>query len=188
MRNGEVSFWWSALGGLPPRRAPLPGPIEADVAIAGAGYTGLWTAWYLKQADPDLRVVVLEREGAGFGASGRNGGWLSGLLAGSRDVFASTHGRDAVIAAQRAMFATVDEVAGWCAAEGVDCDLVKGGNLDVATSEPAMRRLEATLAGERAWGFGEDDWRVLTASEVADRVRVRHARGGIFTPHCARVH
>src|SRR4051794_41980171 len=77
MRNGEVSFWWSALGGLPPRRAPLPGPIEADVAIAGGGYTGLWTAWYLKQADPSLRVVVLERESAGFGASGRNGGGVS---------------------------------------------------------------------------------------------------------------
>jgi glycine/D-amino acid oxidase-like deaminating enzyme len=161
--NGDVSFWWSALGGQPPQRPPLPGPLEADVAIVGAGYTGLWTAWYLKQADPGLDVVVLERERAGFGASGRNGGWLSGLLAGSRDAAAAAHGRDAVIAAHREMFATVDEVARWCAEQGVDCDLVKGGLLDVATSAPAQRRLEAALAEERSWGFGEDDWRGLGA-------------------------
>src|SRR4051794_22352373 len=157
MRNGEVSFWWSALGGLPPRRAPLPGPVEADVAIVGAGYTGLWTAWYLKQADPSLRVVVLERETAGFGASGRNGGWLSGRLAGSREALAASHGRAAVGAAQREMYATVDEVARWCGEQAVDCDLVKGGTLDVATSVPALRRLQQELASERAWGFGEDD-------------------------------
>src|SRR4051812_49977608 len=84
VRVGEISFWWSQLGGPPPRRDPLPGPAEADVAIVGAGYTGLWTAWYLKRADPSLRVVVLERETAGFGASGRNGGWLSGRRGRSR--------------------------------------------------------------------------------------------------------
>ncbi|MEA2293036.1 MAG: hypothetical protein QOE86_675 [Solirubrobacteraceae bacterium] len=188
MINGAVSFWWSQLGGPPPRRAPLPGPRECDVAIVGAGYTGLWTAWYLKQADPSLDVVVLERDAAGHGASGRNGGWLSGLLAGSRDAYAAEHGREAVIAAQRAMFATVDEVAAWCAEQSVDCDLVKGGTLDVATSEPAQRRLAKTLAAERAWGFGEEDWRALSRDEVAARVHVRGTRGGLFSPHCARVH
>ena len=79
------SFWWADLGGMPEARAALPGPMEVDVAIVGGGYTGLWTAWYLLEADPSLRVVVLERERAGFGASGRNGGWLSGLWPGPRD-------------------------------------------------------------------------------------------------------
>ena len=166
MSDGAVSFWWDALGGRPPARPPLPGPTEADVAIVGGGYTGLWTAWYLKRAEPGLRVVVLEREHAGFGASGRNGGWLSGLLAGSREAWARTHGRDAVIAAQREMFATIDEVAGWCVAEGVDCDLVKGGFLDVATSAPALSRLRADLAEERSWGFGEEDYAELGPDEV----------------------
>src|SRR5437763_1434285 len=83
MRIGELGWWWRELGGPPPLRAPLPGPIEADVAIVGAGFTGLWSAYYLKRAEPSLRVVVLEAERAGFGASGRNGGWLSGFFSGS---------------------------------------------------------------------------------------------------------
>src|SRR5580704_14867669 len=60
MRNGEVSYWWQALGGFPPRRASLPGPLEADVCIVGGGYTGLWTAYYLAERRPDARIVVLE--------------------------------------------------------------------------------------------------------------------------------
>jgi hypothetical protein len=79
--NGEVSFWFRDIG-LPPRRAPLTGPIDVDVAIVGAGLTGLWTAYYLATAVPELSVAIVEKEFAGFGASGRNGGWLSGEPAG----------------------------------------------------------------------------------------------------------
>ena len=80
MRTGELGFWWRAVE--PITREPLRGTIEADVAIVGAGYTGLWTAYYLKRAQPSLRVVLLEAERAGFGASGRNGGWVSGFFSG----------------------------------------------------------------------------------------------------------
>ena len=188
MINGQLSHWWTSLGGPPAPRDPLPGPTEADVAIVGAGYTGLWTAWYLREADPGLRVVLIEREHAGFGASGRNGGWLSGLLAGSRERWASEFGRDAVIAAQREMFATVGVVADWCAEHGVDCDLVRSGQLDVATSAPALERLRAQLEWQRSWGFRDDDWRALTPDEVAGHIRLQRVRGGVYTPHCARVH
>ncbi len=83
--NGAVSHWFSE---LPQPRPALPGDRDADVCIVGAGYTGLWTAYYLKQADPSLRIVVLEARFAGFGASGRNGGWLSGLAPGHRGLLA----------------------------------------------------------------------------------------------------
>src|SRR6201995_3860632 len=107
MRSGELGHWWTSLGGPPePRRPALGAPAEADVAIVGAGLTGLWTAYYLKRARPSLRVVVLEAEQAGFGASGRNGGWLSGFFSGPARAYGS--GYDAL---QRAMFATVEEVA-----------------------------------------------------------------------------
>ena len=82
MRTGELGWWWRSLGGAAVTHAPLTAPITADVAIVGGGYTGLWTAYYLKRARPSLRVVVLEREMLGFGASGRNGGWVSGFFSG----------------------------------------------------------------------------------------------------------
>ncbi|MCW2851693.1 MAG: dependent oxidoreductase, partial [Nocardioides sp.] len=69
-----LSLWHATAGGSWAPRSPLPGDTEADVAIVGAGFTGLWTAYDLAEADPSLRVVVLESEVAGFGASGRNGG------------------------------------------------------------------------------------------------------------------
>jgi ribulose 1,5-bisphosphate synthetase/thiazole synthase len=78
MRNGEISFWHASLGGAGPTRPALSGPTEADVCVVGAGYTGLWTAWALRRADPAMRIVVIDRAHVGFGASGRNGGWLSG--------------------------------------------------------------------------------------------------------------
>ena len=83
--NGNISFWYADIGGLPPYRAALPGDRDADVCIVGGGYTGLWTAYYLKRAQPDLRITVVEKEFCGFGASGRNGGWLSGGFSWSRE-------------------------------------------------------------------------------------------------------
>jgi len=59
--NGQVSFWFSDIGGLPPRRAPLPGDLSVDVCIIGAGFTGLWSAYYLKQLAPALSIAVLEK-------------------------------------------------------------------------------------------------------------------------------
>ena len=85
--NGGVSFWYRPSVCRP--GPPLPGDRDADVCIVGAGFTGLWTAYYLTRPSPDLRIVVLEKEFAGFGASGRNGGWLSAELAGSRERYAA---------------------------------------------------------------------------------------------------
>jgi glycine/D-amino acid oxidase-like deaminating enzyme len=158
--NGEVSYWWRARGGFPPRRPSLPGPADADVCIVGAGFTGLWTAYYLKQADPSLRIVVLEAAFAGFGASGRNGGWLTSALPGSRERYArGPGGRDAVVDLQRQLQETVDEVGRVCTAEGIDADLVKGGELSVAATPAQHERLRAELAADREWGLGEDDVR-----------------------------
>src|ERR1700752_1996836 len=92
MRNGEVSYWWHALGGFPPRRASLPGPLEADGCIVGGGYPGLWTAYYLAERRPDARIVVLEAAFAGYGASGRNGGWVTSEMPGSRARYARAAG------------------------------------------------------------------------------------------------
>ena len=123
MRNGEVSYWWQALGGFPPRRASLPGPLEADVCIVGGGYTGLWTAYYLAERRPDARIVVLEAAFAGYGASGRNGGWVTSELPGSRAIYSrGPGGASGVRALEAELRSTVDEVGRVREAESIDCD------------------------------------------------------------------
>jgi glycine/D-amino acid oxidase-like deaminating enzyme len=184
--NGRVSHWFDEIG-LPEPGAPLPGSRDADVCVVGAGYTGLWTAYYLKRARPDLRVVVLEKEFAGFGASGRNGGWVLAELAGSRERYAARHGRAAAVALQREMFTTVDEVVRAAAAEGIDADVVKGGALTVATNRAQLGRLRETAAHDAEWGWGPEDLRLLDQAERDDRLRVAGALGATWSPHCARI-
>jgi glycine/D-amino acid oxidase-like deaminating enzyme len=188
MRTGELGFWWRALGGPAPSRPPLRGALEVDVAIVGAGYTGLWTAYYLKRAQPSLRVVILEAQHSGFGASGRNGGWVIGSFSGPPRAYERGFAHDGFKALQRAMFATVDEIADVLLEQSIDADFVKGGHLAVALDGAQAHRLRAHVAEMRALGLGEQDMRELGAEELAERVRVAGARLAIFSPHAARVH
>ncbi len=188
MRVGELGFWWRSLGGPPAPRPALPGPAEADVAIVGAGFTGLWTAWYLKLANPALKVVVLEAEQAGFGASGRNGGWVSGFFSGPARAWERRGGRPGYEALQRAMFETVAEVARAAEQEGIDADLLHGGNLTVALDRAQLARLREAVAVARSAGLSERDLRELDGEELRERVRIAGALGASFSPHVARVH
>ncbi len=181
------SFWWDEIGGLRTRNAPLDGDTEADVVIVGAGYTGLWTALELATARPDWRIVVLESRCAGFGASGRNGGWLSGIVDGPRQAWQARVGRDGVIALTRELNRTVDVVAATAAAEGIDCGLHKSGALFVASSALHMERLRNRRSEELTWGADDVDWQLLDRVEADERVRVANARGALYTPHCARI-
>jgi glycine/D-amino acid oxidase-like deaminating enzyme len=187
VRDGVGGFWQADLG-LPARRPALAGDLDVDVAIIGGGYTGLWTAYYLRLADPSLRVVVLEAEHAGFGASGRNGGWLSGTATGSREHYAARSGRAAVVRMERAAIATLPEVERVCAEEGIDADLVRGGTLHVAQNPAQLARLEDDVRSERAWGLTDDDLRLLEPDELRARIRIAGALGASYTPHCARIH
>ncbi|MEU6809008.1 FAD-dependent oxidoreductase [Streptomyces sp. NPDC046831] len=182
--NGGISFWF-ADDGLPPVREPLTGDAAADVVIVGGGYTGLWTAYYLKKAAPFLRVTVLEQKFCGYGASGRNGGWLYNGVAG-RDRYAKLHGREAAVRLQRAMNDTVDEVVRVAAAEGIEAGVHQGGVLEVARTPAQLARLKAFHEHELA--FGEKDRELYGARETAERVRVADAVGSTWTPHGARLH
>ncbi len=182
------SLWLDTVPGSLAPRAPLAGDTDADVAIVGAGYTGLWTALALLDHEPSLRVVLLDAEIAGFGASGRNGGWCSALFAGSRAATARTHGRDAAIALQRALFATVERVGAVCAAEGIDAHYHRGGTLELATSPAHVARVQAHVDDERAWGFGPEDCEWLDAGAARERLGATGVLGAAFTPHCARIH
>ncbi|MGW7300320.1 NAD(P)/FAD-dependent oxidoreductase [Streptomyces sp. NPDC054829] len=182
--NGGISYWY-ADDGLPAVREPLPGDASADVVIVGGGYTGLWTAYYLKKAAPFLRITVLEQKFCGYGASGRNGGWLYNGIAG-RDRYAKLHGQEAAVRLQRAMNDTVDEVVAVAAAEGIEADVHKGGVLEVARTPAQLARLKAFHEAEAA--FGEKDRELYGARETAERIRIADAVGASWTPHGARVH
>lgn len=182
--NGAISFWY-AHDGLPSVREPLAGDTSADVVIVGGGYTGLWTAYYLKKAVPFLRITVLEQKFCGYGASGRNGGWLYNGIAG-RDRYAKLHGHEAAVRLQRAMNDTVDEVVRAAAEEGIDADIHKGGVLEVARTPAQLARLKEFHAHELS--YGEKDRELYGARETAERIRVADAVGSTWTPHGARLH
>lgn len=181
------SLWLDTLDEPLTPRAALGGDTHVDVAIVGAGLTGLWTAHSLASARPGLRVLVVERDIAGFGASGRNGGWVSAGIAGSPGRYAKRHGRDAVVRGTRVTNEAVDEVGRVVVAEGIDCGFRKEGTLTVATSAPQQARLQSALASMGPLGTANSDDVVLSAGGVADHARVAGALGGWFTPHAAAV-
>lgn len=182
---GEISFWYADIG-KPARRAPLAGDTVADVCIVGAGYTGLWTAYYLKQANPALRVVVVEKEFAGFGASGRNGGWLSGSFAWNHARYARDSSESAVRDMVQAMNGTVDEVIRVAGLEGIDADILRTDELMVATNRAQEVRMAAEVRHRQHWG---EETRVYQIGAEAARARVNipGVRGGMVVSNVARV-
>jgi glycine/D-amino acid oxidase-like deaminating enzyme len=185
-----LSLWWDTLPDdlRQPLGAPLGGDSTADVAIVGAGYTGLWTAYYLIKADPTLRITVLDAEVAGFGASGRNGGWASALFPASLDALARASSRDSAVRMKRAMNATVDEIGRVSAVEGWDIEWEKGGTIVLARSPLQWQEAKAEVEALRSWGFGEDDLRLLGKDEASARANATDVLGATFNPHCAAIH
>lgn len=188
-RYGGVSLWMDTVDDdLTPRPA-LDGDCEVDVAIAGAGYTGLWTAYALLRLDPALRVLVVEREIAGFGASGRNGGWCSDLFPVSWErVARQGGGADAAAAMHRAMIGGIDDIAATLEGERLDADMLRGGSLVMATTPLQEATLREHAAASRRRDGDELGLRWLSAGEAVARVRVPGCRGATLSPHCARIH
>lgn len=185
-RVGQVSFWY-ADHGLPQQYRPhLPGETTADVAIIGAGFTGLWTAYYLRKAAPELRVVVIEKEFAGFGASGRNGGWCMGTFSWDHERYAQTHGRALVLEMVKALESAVPEIARVCAAEGIDADLRETEELVLATNPSQLQRLQEEIEYRNHWGDGHRV-RLLGEDEVRQRVNVPNTLGAATVSGMLRV-
>ncbi|HKX65911.1 MAG TPA: FAD-dependent oxidoreductase [Intrasporangium sp.] len=184
----ELSLWHDTTpDDLTPRPA-LGGDVDADVVVIGAGYTGLWTAFHLAVADPTMRIVVIDKEIAGYGASGRNGGWCSALFPTSLRRMAVERGREASVRMQRLLNDTVPEVGRIAAVEGIDCHFDQGGSLSVARNAAQLERLRSQVADYAAWGFGEEDHQLLDADGVQEIAAVDGALGGAWTPHCAAIH
>jgi glycine/D-amino acid oxidase-like deaminating enzyme len=187
----SLSLWHDTLAAsgddeLTPRPS-LDGDLDVDVCVVGAGFTGLWTAYALLATDPAVRVAVLEAEIAGFGASGRNGGWCSALFPASTAALARRHGRDAALALRRAMNATVGEVGRVVDAEGIDAHWRQGGTVVAARTPVQLERARSAVAADAVFD-GVDELRLLGPDDARARIGVSRLLGATYTPHCARVH
>ncbi len=180
MKNySSYSFWLETCGDDLTPRPPLNGSIDVDVAILGAGFTGLWTAYYLLQKQPSLKIAILEAEIAGFGASGRNGGWCFAGFPISPLPLLEKYGYDAARQISLEMYRAVDEVGRICAEEGIDAHFAKGGELEVARAEYDLPKLESIFDEFRAIGL-ESHNELLDAKQTEQRIAVRGAVGSFW--------
>ena len=181
------SFWLEDAGeSLTPRPA-LQSSSDVDVAILGAGYSGLWTAYYLLLYEPTLRVAVVDKEIAGFGASGRNGGWCSPNFPVTAGALEKRFGPETARNLLLAMRASVDEVGRVCADEKIDARFHKGGVLTLARGRHQLPGIRSSFATYERLGLG-DRYRVLSATEASERILVTDVQGGLFTPDGASLH
>jgi glycine/D-amino acid oxidase-like deaminating enzyme len=187
MTSTSTSLWLDQLDGTLVARPHLDGDADVDVAIIGAGYSGLWSAYALLRADPSLRVLVIERETVGFGASGRNGGWCVGELAGGLGGAVATWGREAGVAMTQAVIDTVSEIGRVVASEGIDCGFEPGGVIRLARTVAQLGRQRAEVDEYRHHGFGDDVLRPLDAGEAADRLAATDVLGALHYAPGARV-
>lgn len=168
-------------------RESLAGEVEADVAIVGAGYTGLWTAYYLLKARPALRIVLVEREAVGFGASGRNGGWASAIFPISLSRVAQMYSHADALALQAAMNGTVDEIGLVLQQERVDADFKKEGFVSLARSDAQLARVRHAVDASTRFGLPRQ-WQALDARTARERVGASRVAGALYTEHCAVIH
>ena len=182
------SYWFDSLGVIDPPQTPASLPEKLDVAIVGAGFTGLWSAYYLKVKQPELTVGVFEAQSVGFGASGRNGGWCMGTAEGVSEMLRSSSERAEAIELMRAMQDTVDEVARVCERENIDCHYHKGGTLTIARYPHEVDAMQADIEHKHALGFNDDDFTWLAPESSARRLAAQPNLGASYTRHCAAIH
>ncbi len=183
------SLWWSTLPEelATSTRYSLHSDIDVDVAIIGAGYTGLWTAYYLLKQDPNLNIAILEAEVAGYGASGRNGGWCSAHFPTKIDKLSRMHGPDAARAMQDAMHDTVTEIENVVREENLECEWQRGGGISFARTPLQWQRAQEDIQHWEHWGYDASHYSLLSASEAKERANATNLFGATYTPHIAAI-
>lgn len=177
--------YWIDEAGLPPEIPLLDGRLDVDVVIVGGGFTGMWTAWHLTEADPDLRIALLDSHRIGFGPSGRNGGFADAMWV-SFARLSDRYGIPAALAIARASEESVGQIGEFCARQGVDAWFRRDGYLNVSTS----------TAQDGSWKPNTDPiaasgqsavFRELAPKDVSEICRSPRFRGGVFYPDAATV-
>ncbi len=163
---------------------PLSGQVQADVAIIGGGITGLSSAYHLKQRYPHKQIVLIEGQAVGFGASGRNSGFISREYHGWYDLF--THkGAAAVAPYTRYAESAYQLLVQTIRAQAIACDLQESGALLLAKNAAEVRSLEEHAQAYSQIGRGVQLWQ---GAELAARIKTDFYPAGLFLPHWSLLH
>jgi glycine/D-amino acid oxidase-like deaminating enzyme len=181
------SFWLETAGEELVPRPALQRSSEVDVAILGAGYSGLWAAYYLLRDNPGLSVAIVEKQIAGFGASGRNGGWCSPKFPVTPAALEHRYGREAARSLLLAMFESVREVGNVCEQENIDAHFHRGGYLSLARGAHQLPTVRGAYMQYDRLGLA-DRYRLLSAEEARERVNITDVVGAMHGAECASIH
>lgn len=188
IKQNNISFWVKSLEQI---QSPLlslegepslPENYTTDIAIVGGGLSGLWLAYYLQQTDPSLSISIFEKEQIGYGASGRNGGWLSSEVPIEEAHLLKRPGvtQTKINALYAAMKDAVTEVQDICQKEQIDCNLVHGGILTIATNSAQASRLSDLPQDAEHY--------VISDSETRARINIPSAISAYYDEIGARIH
>ncbi|MBX9689048.1 MAG: FAD-binding oxidoreductase [Candidatus Obscuribacterales bacterium] len=160
MQNIEQSCYWLATRPDQGEITVLQGKLDADIVVVGAGFTGLWTAYFLKQIDPSRDVVVVEQGVTGYGGSGRNAGIVSACVDHSHALAIVHFGKAEAARLAEIGQKNIDELAQFA----FDCDFEKTGQLQIALTQ---KHLEDCRENNRvAEELGINSYRFLGRDEV----------------------
>jgi glycine/D-amino acid oxidase-like deaminating enzyme len=184
MEDLATRSYWLGLDAYEPG-PPLAGDMEADIAIIGGGFTGLWAAYHLLKADPGLTVIVLESSAVAYGASGRNGGFAMPLVHRSLQSLVDTLGREKALAIHLAAEEAVRTIQRVCDEENIDADLMPNGLLTVSNTplQDELIKREAEIARE----LGIESIRLMDRDEIQARVHSETFRGALEERTCVLV-
>ena len=180
----DKGLWHASYGPYEPN-PPLAGDVRADVAIVGGGFTGMATAYYLLKAEPRMKVVVLESEVVGFGASGRNGSFAMTVIGLGLDVLVKLKGRERAREGHRYMERAVDTVGTLVEEEKLDCDYMRPGFLRMATSPAYVKKVQHEIELAHSLGMTGIEW--LDRDEARKQVRSDLYIGAWWEPRLALV-
>lgn len=181
----DAHGYWIAEAGEPERLDPLGHDTEADVVVIGGGFTGMWTAWNLLQAEPGAKVAVLESDRFGFGPSGRNGGFCDAMWV-SFASLAERFGVEGAIEVGRAANESIAQIGRFAEEQGVDCWFDQSGYLNVSTAPPQDGSWDRNLQAMIDAGI-DDLPRQLDRGQVAGICRSPAFREGLLYREAATV-
>src|SRR5690625_2660025 len=183
----NVSYWLETSGEPLTPRPTLSESTTVDIAILGAGFTGLWTAYYLIEKNPSLKIGILEKEVVGFGASGRNGGWCSPKFSVTPEMLTKKHGKTVAKDMMQAMFDSVNEIENIINKESLDVDWQKSGMLQIARGDYNRPILEKTFNLYKNYGF-EQYVTLLDKEQTRSKVQIEGVSGGLLTKNASVIH